>query len=577
MLKSPLISDLAVISDRHTCALLSQEGDIHWYCPDRFDAEALLSSLLDQQKGGYWLLSAKGKKFLSRQFQERSSVLDTYFSIHGKGFTVTDFMPLGLKWSGICRKFSKAPVAIHQEVKLTPNYGLEEEELIQENEYSVRLSKSGLWLSASHPLSISKGIVSFTIPATEEGWATLTDTATMTIELVDKSLATTLKNWKKVEQLVNYHGPYENEVRNSLRALQQMVYEPSGGIVAAATTSLPEVIGGERNYDYRYVWMRDAALITSSLTQIMTTGELERKFLSFIAGAMKKNKEDHVSCFYGIDQTKKTGMKEIPLSGYLASRPVAIGNAAANQLQLDAEANVLIACSLIYAQYDKRTHWAAISKIADFICEKWELKDNGIWEEEQQQHYTSSKAFAARGLELISAFEKDKRKAKRWLDNAALIRNFIDKNCMTSTGAYAVYAGAEEVDLTAALYVPFGFDQPNSKAMRATVKQLEKNYSDHHLYRRHLLEFNSAKEGVFLAGSCWMAHYYALAGNVDQAKKIIDAVLNCSNDLGYFSEEAEAVSGKMLGNFPQTFVHSSFICAVNGYKLALMGKDSAVL
>ena len=576
MLKYPSISDLAVISDRHTCALVSNEGSINWYCPDRFDGEALLSSLIDSKKGGLWSVSAQGKTFLGRQFQDRSSVLHTYFSIHGKGFTLTDFMPLGLTWTGICRKFSRAPVPVCNEVKLRPNYGLENEEFIVTSPNTIKLKRSGLWLSASHPLSLSRDIISFTIPAGEEGWASLTNSAEMTFELVSESLDITLKNWEKVEDLVNYHGPFENQVRNSLRALQQMVYEPSGGIIAAATTSLPEVIGGKRNYDYRYVWMRDAALITSSLTQIITTGELERKFISFIAGAMEKNKEDHVSCLYKIDQTKIIGMEEIPLSGYLESRPVVIGNAAAKQFQLDAEANVLIACSMIYDKFGERTNWETVSKIADFICKNWERKDNGIWEEEQQQHYTSSKAFAARGLELIAPYQEDQAEAKRWRDNAALIRKFIDENCKTSSGAYAVHAGSEDVDLSAALFVPFGFDHANSHAMQATIRVLEKNYCQNNLYRRHLLEFDSSGEGAFLAGSCWMAHYYAVAGNLERSKEILEAVLSFSNDLGYFSEEADLTTGQMLGNFPQTFVHSSFICAVNGYKLALYGKDSTV-
>ncbi|WP_158798926.1 glycoside hydrolase family 15 protein [Pedobacter sp. L105] len=572
----PLIKDLAVISDRHTCALLDNNGRIYWYCPDRFDGEAILSSLLDAEKGGFWSVGPAEKTFLGRQFQDRSSILHTYFSMEGKGFTLTDFMPLGMEWKGICRKFSRVPYAVLNEVKLKPNYGLEEEEFIVESPNLIRLKRSGLWLCASHPLSVKGDLISFTIPKDEEGWASLTDSAEITRELLNDSMDITLKNWSKIESLVNYHGPFENQVRNSLRALQQMIYEPSGGIVAAATTSLPEVIGGERNYDYRFVWMRDAALITSSLTQIITTGELERKFISFIAGAMDKNNEDHVSCFYGIDQTKRLDAKEIPLSGYMDSQPVFVGNPAAKQFQLDAEANVLIACSLIYNKFGKRTNWETVSRIADYICKNWERKDNGIWEEEQQQHYTSSKAFAARGLELLAPYQEDKALAKRWLDNAALIREFINKNCKTTNGAYAIYAGSEEVDLSAALFVAFGFDQADSEPMLATIGQLEEKYCENNLYRRHLLEFDSTKEGAFLAGSCWMAHYYAIAGDLDKSKKIIEAVLGFSNDLGYFSEEVDIASGQMLGNFPQTFVHSSFICAVNGYKLALQGENSAV-
>jgi GH15 family glucan-1,4-alpha-glucosidase len=571
-----LIKDLAVLSDRRTSALLNKDGSILWYCPTKFDGKAILSALIDDEKGGFWSVNASGKSFLSRQFQKRSSILNTYYSVEGGGLTVTDFMPLDLEFKGICRKFSKAMASVVNEICIRPDYGLEEETILINTPNSIHLQKSGLWLTASHPLSVNGGVISFTIPQGEEGWATLTDKQEITLEDLEEAYQTTLDNWKKVASLVDYHGPYENEVRDSLRALQQMVYEPTGGIIAAATTSLPEVIGGERNYDYRFVWMRDAALITASLTQIITTGDLEEKFISFIADAMEKNNQDHVSCFYSIDQKAVDSVVKLPLKGYLESTPVQIGNGAANQFQLDAEGSILIACSLIYRKLDERQDWETVNKIADYICKNWERKDNGIWEEEQQQHYTTSKAFAARGLELIAPYQQDKEIAARWLYNAGLIRQFIKDNCMTSSGAYAVHAGSESVDISAALFVPFGFDKADSEPMLATVADLEQNYCNNNLYRRHLMEFDSSKEGAFLAGSCWMAHYYAIAGNLEKSKKILDSLIGVGNDLGYFSEEADLATGGMLGNFPQTFVHSSFICAVNGYRLALLGEDSFI-
>jgi GH15 family glucan-1,4-alpha-glucosidase len=571
-----LIKDLAVLSDRRTSALLTKDGSILWYCPNKFDGKAILSALIDDEKGGFWSVNALGKSFLSRQFQKRSSILNTYYSVEGGGLTVTDFMPLDLEFKGICRKFSKAMASVVNEICIRPDYGLEEETILIKTPNSIHLQKSGLWLTASHPLSANGGVISFTIPQGEEGWATLTDKQEITLEDLEEAYQTTLDNWKKVASLVDYHGPYENEVRDSLRALQQMVYEPTGGIIAAATTSLPEVIGGERNYDYRFVWMRDAALITASLTQIITTGELEEKFISFIADAMEKNNQDHVSCFYSIDQKAVDNVVKLPLKGYFESTPVQIGNGAANQFQLDAEGSILIASSLIYRKLDERQDWETVNKIADYICKNWERKDNGIWEEEQQQHYTTSKAFAARGLELIAPYQQDKEIAERWLYNAGLIRQFIKDNCMTSSGAYAVHAGSESVDISAALFVPFGFDKADSEPMLATVADLEQNYCNNNLYRRHLMEFDSSKEGAFLAGSCWMAHYYAIAGDLEKSKKILDSLIGVGNDLGYFSEEADLATGGMLGNFPQTFVHSSFICAVNGYRLALLGEDSFI-
>jgi len=577
MINKGTIESLGVISDRHTCALVSTGGTIHWYCPKRFDGKAIFSSLLDTNRGGFWMVEAGNILFLERQYQHRSSILRSYYSINGAGLTITDFMPCGSSVQGIVRKFSPTPKALKNILKIRNDYGEQPENYTLVNENLIKLETTGLFLHCSHRLHIDGETIHFTIPEGAEGWAFLGDADKINENNIELFLERTSAHWENVEALVNYHGPYENQVRDSLRALQQMVYEPSGGIIAAATSSLPEVIGGERNYDYRYVWMRDAALITSSLTQIITTGELEDKFISFIDGAMNKNTQDHVSCFYAIDQDiVPSYTRKLSLEGYEQSSPVQFGNSAADQFQLDAEANILIACSLIYKKFGKVTHWETVSKIADFICGNWQRKDNGIWEEEQTQHYTSSKAFAARGLELIAPYQTDAAVRERWLGSAKSIRGFIENNCKTANGGYAVYAGSQAVDVTAALFVPFGFDDAHSPAMRATIEQIESDYCRNGLYHRHLVEFNSLEEGAFLAGSCWMAHYYAIAGDIVKTRKILNSVLAFSNDLGFFAEEADTTNHRFLGNFPQTFVHSSFICAVNGYKMALEGKDSSI-
>lgn len=558
-----------MISDRQTCALLDREGTISWYCPGAFDRPALLSSLIDAQQGGYWTVEAPGKTFVRRKFDGRSSVLYTTFSTTMGECRLTDFMPLRARFSGICRMLAPSAVDISGTIRLRADYGLEAVELLHDEPHRVSVKEMGQWLHCSHALHLKGDSIQYKIPAGERGWVALLDCDATDTSTLDASLAATLELWKEIEGHVSYSGPYENEVCSSLRALQQLVYEPTGGIIAAPTIGLPEVIGGGRNYDYRYVWMRDAALIASSLVGLETDGLVEQKFIKFVAAAMKKNGQSHVSCFYGIDYGIRDEAHDLPLQGYRDSRPVTVGNIAADQFQLDAESGILLACQSIYQKYDCRIEWDTVEAVAEYICENWERKDNGIWEEEQQQHYTSSKAFAARGLEVMAAYQTDPQKAERWRYNARLIREFIQQNCITSYGAYAVYAGSEDVDITSALFVPFAFDTPDSTFMQSTVAALEANYQEGNLYRRHLVEFDSAKEGVFLAASCWMAHYYAMARNLEKAKAILDAMLRCANDLGYFSEEMDLKTNTMLGNFPQTFVHSSFICAVNGYKDAL--------
>ncbi|TWR26707.1 glycoside hydrolase family 15 protein [Mucilaginibacter achroorhodeus] len=568
-MKQPPISSLAVISDRNACALLDREGTISWYCPGAFDHDAVFSSLIDQDKGGYWQINFSDGIFLNRAFEQRSSILYTYLQVNSQQVKFIDFMPMNSSFKGICRKISRSPVAFSGELSLRSDYGLQATDALQTQAEVIHFPSKNLWLHSSHPITLENDVIHYHVTAGESSWAALTDCEQLTEPDIDEALQLTREAWINIEAHINYEGPFEREVQNSLRALQQMVYEPTGGIIAAPTTGLPEVIGGRRNYDYRFVWMRDAALITSSLVGLQTDGKVERSFMSFVSGAMRKNGQSHVSCFYGIDQTVRKNFKYLSLAGYQDSRPLMTGNTAADQFQLDAEASILLACGAIYAKTDERPEWEIVESIADYICRNWERKDNGIWEEEQVQHYTSSKALAARALEVMAPYQNNQETAERWRYNAGLIRKFINENCLTSYGALAVHAGSEDVDIACALLAPFGFAKADDKYLKATIDAIEERYSDGNLYRRHLQEFDSSQEGVFLAASCWMAHHYVLAGNLDKANAILSAVQNCANDLGYFSEEYDTENKIMLGNFPQTFVHSSFICAVNALENAV--------
>lgn len=568
-MRQPEIDSLALISDRNTCALLDKEGTISWYCPGAFDRPAIISSLIDQESGGFWEIDAEGKTFLNRGYSERGSILHTRFQVQEEELELIDFMPLESGVTGICRKTSAAVIALKGRIKIRGDYGLQKIDFVQNDNQKIHLEGHHIWIHCSQPLKVDGDVIYYHVPQGEECWIAMVDCADFDGDTWADCYRQTALAWRKIEQHVRYQGPFEHAVNNSLRALQQLVYAATGGIVAAPTMGLPEVIGGKRNYDYRYVWMRDAALITSSLVNIETDGKVEHSFLSFIAGSRMQNGQDHVSCFYGIDQRLRTSSRELPLEGYRMSKPVLEGNTAADQFQLDAESGLLLASAAIYEKTGERYEWGTVETIADFICSNWQRKDNGIWEEEQLQHYTSSKALAARALEVIIPFQDNRQTASRWRDSAAQIRNFVESECLTSYGAYSVYPGSEQVDISCALFSPFGYCEPDHPALKITMETLDRNYMEGQLYRRQLLEFDSAQEGVFLAASCWVAHHYALAGNIEKSKAIIEAVLSCANDLGYFSEEFDLKKGIMLGNFPQTFVHSSFICAVNGYREAL--------
>ncbi len=555
------IRDLGIIGDRRTCAMITTQGEVVWYCPHRFDKPSIFSRLIDPAKGGFWKFSYDGKEFLDRDYQERSALLTSRY----KNLEVIDFMPLNHGREGICRIFSKAPVDIKNEIFPKPFYGVGLPEYeINEEQNSISISRS-FHLTASHPLTVVTGRIMFTIPKGEKGWAFLS-TGDLKVDVqtteVLKWKEATLLAWKKIASQVGYKGKYEKEVNNSLRALQLLTFQENGGIIAAATTSLPEVPGEHRNYDYRYVWLRDSAMITSALLRADSKGEEEKKFLSFLCDAKFRNSQKILLPFYSLDKLVAQPEEELPLAGYQASRPVRTGNNAMAQLQLDANANVLLAAKLIYERFPEKDHWETVSSIAEELVERWKEKDHGIWEETAKEHFTSSKAIVAKAMEFISEFTDEKEQKERWLNTAREIRQFINKNCLTKDGAYATYPGSEKVDITAALFPVWLFTEPDSPEMKKTISILEEKHRDGQLYRRTLSCYDASKEGVFLAGCFWMAQYYIMANDLEKAERIIDTALKFSNDLGFFSEEGNVEREEMLGNFPQSFVHASFIGAI---------------
>lgn len=568
---TPQIRNLAVIGDRRTAALVSTSGEITWYCPGRFDRPSLFAALLDPEKGGAWTIETPHAEPAGRHYIEDSAVLETRFMLQGMAFSVTDWMPMGKNCPvGICRSFSPAPQPVVVAMQPAPYYA--------QSEADLQLTPGGVclngahWLYASHQLKIENGSIRLALPSGEEGWMMLADAPIPVPSRTDVRswLDTTLEAWQEIAGHITYHGPFEKLVAQSLRALRLLTYEPNGGIIAAATTSLPEIQGGDRNYDYRYVWMRDAGMIISALVRAGSDGPDERRFLEFICGSkQEKSGKPLLPPFLSLDFKPAPDESHLALAGYNNSRPVRIGNGANEQLQLDGFANVLLAAKLIYGRHNIRDHWDTVKQIADFLTEHWHEPDYGIWEEHQARQYTTSKVITSCGLRYIADYAEDEAQAERWRSAAKEIDAYVASHCLNAEGAYAVFAGSEAVDVSATLFPAWGYIEPDSPEMLATMRILERDYSRGNLYWRHLEEVGRFQEGAFLAGTIWVAQYWILRKDLERARQILETALGYANDLGFFAEEAHAESGHMLGNFPQTFVHAAFIGAVIDYKDAL--------
>ncbi len=559
----PNIKDIALIGDKKTCALIDKNGTIVWYCLWRFDQPSLFSLLIDKM-GGFWSVEADGIALKKRYYKNNSAILVTEFTTSNGSFSITDCMPMDSKIIGISRLFSPAPVTVTTTIFPKPDYSRSSASInIGQDDFTIICSKFEFYIKASLPLKIEDDKVVMTIPAGEEGWAVMADDKRtlpyVSYEFILKAITQTENKWKSIMSNISYSGAYKSSFDNSYRAIQLVTHEKSGGILAAATTSLPEVIGGSRNYDYRYVWLRDTGMVVSALAKAETKGEEPERFLDFLCAARNTNKKNLFIPFYDLDNKTAPYVSLVPGSGYKNSKPLRIGNGALDQLQLDAQGNVLLAAKHIYDRKNHKPHWETIVHTADFLVENWHKKDHGIWEEGLMEHFTSSKVLVASSLEYIAAYTDNESQKLKWIQTAMDIRIFVLTHCMTSEGAYAVFAGSEDVDITAALYPYWQYDAADSLAMIKTIHKIEIDYKDGELYHRRLEEFPSRKEGVFLAASLWMAQYYLCLNDLEKAKTIVDAVLEFSTDLGFLPEEGDVKTGELLGNIPQTFVHSSLI------------------
>ena len=577
---APKIEDLAIVGDRRTAALLDKQGSVVWYCPGQFDAPTLLAALLDAEKGGSWALTNQaGLSFVARRYREQSGVLETTLAFPETApgpWQATDFMPLGDGLPrGLCRRFSAAPAPVTVTLRAAPNYARDEVNPHFDSNGGVYITEN-VYLYASAALELNGGEVRFTLPPGVAGWAFLGGKLGERPDgdAVDGWLETTLASWRKLESHTAYRGPYRREVENSLRALRLLTFDDDdghrgGGIIGAVTSSLPEVVGGARNYDYRYVWLRDAGMGVRALLHEDSDGAEGRRFLNFIAECAPSLDGLPMPPFFTVRGEVAPDEFALAFSGYEDSRPVQIGNGAHKQLQLDGYGDVLLAACLVYEQCyppedrssERLEHWDTMRRVAEFLVTVWREPDYGIWEEREKKQNTVGKVLTACSLEALARFAPADD-AARWRAAAQAIRKYVARECMTSYGAYAAVAGGEAVDVSAALFPVWGYADADSPEMKATITAVDEQLARGPLYHRHLERFDSMKEGAFLAGTFWVAHYWVLRRDFTRARSILDAALGFANDLGLWSEEADGETGQVLGNFPQTITHAAFISAV---------------
>jgi GH15 family glucan-1,4-alpha-glucosidase len=585
------IEDYALIGDLETAALVGCDGSIDWLCWPRFDSEACFAGLIGTKENGRWLLAPVEPARVSRRYRDDTLILETRFeTASGAVVVVIDFMPPRGQASDLIRIVvgERGEVCMHTELIVRFGYGafVPWVTRIADGTWRAIAGPDMVTWSSTVPLhgEDARTVGEFVVKAGERQAFVMTY-ASSHLPLpqqpdVDAALSDTEHFWRDWIHHCQIPERWSGPIKRSLITLRALVYDPTGGIVAAPTTSLPERLGGERNWDYRFCWLRDATL---TLLAFMDAGYIEEAaawrdwLVRAIAGSPHQ-----MQIMYGLGGERRlTEWQADWLTGYEGSRPVRIGNAAHSQLQLDVYGEVMDALHQARnAGLDSLERaWAIQRELLGHLEELWREPDYGIWEiRGPAQHFVYSKimcwvAFdrAIKDAERLGfACPLPKWRALRDQIRAEVIEHGYDaeRNCFVQA------FGSKQMDASLLLIPTLGFLPPDDPRVRGTIAAVERELLQNGFVHR----YNTAKtddgmppgEGTFLACTFWLADAYWMCGRRDEAEKLFERLLALGNDVGLFAEEYAPESGRMLGNFPQAFSHLSLVATAfnlsHGYR-----------
>ncbi len=592
MTRTP-IADYALLSDCHSAALVGKDGSIDWLCFPRFDSPSVFARVLDND-AGHWSIHPRADAEITRTYRERTMILETTFKTASGTLVLTDAMATGHNEGHALG--AEAPHVLLRRVECTEGQVQLETECGPVPEYGLvfpifRAVEGGvvarggahvLALSSVVPLEEAQGEVRalFTLQEGESAGFAMqyrpswrNPPRIFDGEEIDRMLEETedaWRNWSKEHQ--NYSGPWRDHVYFSGCVLQGLTYQPTGAIVAAPSTSLPETVGGMRNWDYRYAWVRDASFTMDALWVAACPDEAQ-EFFEWMAGAAAAQVHwgSELQIMFGVGGEHDLTEREIPhLTGWRDSTPVRVGNAAWNQKQLDVYGE-LIACAHRFVDYlgdiDRATAHFLVDA-ADAAAERWEEQDNGIWEVRgEPQDFTYSKLMCWVALDRAIALA-DRLDAgdqvERWTEVRDEIREAIlEKAWSEKAGAFAQTFGSDDLDASVLQMPIVGFLPADHPRMLATLDVIEEHLTDERgLVRRYVTPDGlPGEEGSFLLCTFWLAQAQAMAGRVEKARETFERAAAYVNDVGLLAEEVDPQTGELLGNFPQAFSHIGLINA----------------
>ncbi|MFJ8196299.1 glycoside hydrolase family 15 protein [Streptomyces sp. NPDC096152] len=592
----PRIEDYAIVGDEQTAALVGRDGSVDWLCLPRFDSGACFARLLGDEDNGHWRIAPRGVTgpCTRRAYREDTLVLDTEWDTPEGSVRVTDLMPQRDRAPDLVRIVEglSGRVTVRSTLRLRFDYGSIVPWVRRTDGHRVAVAgPDSAWLR-SEPEVPTWGEdfgthAEFTVAAGEKVAFVLTwhPSHEPRPPLVDpyESLAHSVEDWRAWAAHCRYDGPHRDLVVRSLITLKALTYKPTGGVVAAATTSLPEELGGVRNWDYRYCWLRDSTLTLGALLSAGYRQEAE-SWRDWLLRAVAGDPAD-LQIMYGVAGERRLPEFELPwLSGFAGSTPVRIGNEAVTQRQLDVYGEVMDSLALARRSglSAKPDVWSLQCALLEFLREAWRQPDEGLWEVRGgRRHFVHSKVMvwvaadrAVRALEEDPGLpgDLDGWRALRDEVHREVCAKGYDPDRNTFTQSY----GSAELDAALLLIPRVGFLPPDDPRVIGTVDAVRAELGERGLVRRYSADATAVDglpggEGTFLVCSFWLADALHLTGRTKEARELFERLTGLANDVGLLSEEYDPVSGRQLGNFPQAFSHIGLVNTA----LALYGSEEA--
>ena len=588
----PDIADYALVGDCRTAALISRDGAVEWMCLPTFSDASLFTAILDRS-AGHFSVRPTGKRRATRKYLQGTNVLETTFETDTGTLRLTDCMTLPVAHAGrlepqheLLRSVECLAGEVDVEIWFVPraDYGRRAIGFEDHGRLGWRCARYGCSATLLSDIDLArdedaKGLrgrvrlragerrwLSFAFDAYEIGVIPpLGDEARMRLE------ATTAW-WREWSGRCRYDGPYRENVRRSALALKLMTSCTTGAVLAAPTTSLPEVAGGPRNWDYRYCWIRDSALVLHAFLSLGYVDEAEA-FLEWLLHATRLTWQ-RFQVMYDLHGETKLNERELAhLSGYRGAKPVRIGNAAHDQLQLDIYGELLESVAMYVSAGGSldATECRMLAGVGRNVMKLWDVPDQGIWETRSEpRHHTFSKAMCWVALDRLAKLGE---KFPIKLDRAALakhcdaIREQVEsRGYDEEAGSYVAYYGGRAADASLLLLARYGYCEPGNPRMEGTWRFISTTLMSSglvHRYRPEKLDdgIEAAPENAFAPCNFWAAEYLANAGHDAKAKELFERYCGLGNDVGLFAEEMDAATGAPVGNFPQAFTHVSLISA----------------